>query len=531
MAPQQSNILTRLTFLLLLAYGLFLHLYEVNRPIDASSYHSWREADLGMIARNFWRGDMNILHPQIDWRKDGPGYVECEFPLLAWLMALAYRLFGYHEEAGRVIAVAISLASLATFHTLARRTFSLAGKGGPRPPCPELVEWADADSSTPARFATLLFWFSPILVRFSTSIQPDPGMLLCAMLAVLFLLRWRESGRLRDALAAAAAAALAILLKAPAASLGLLFAAVCFEHLGRRTLRTPAVWIMGTLAILPPLAWYLHVHHFWTLYGNSLGLTNESHWIGMDLLRAPRTLAHMIVSMLWIELRFVYVAAGALLATLGLFRIGRTTRYLVYWLASAMLFYLLALRTSADEWAIYYHALTIPPACLLMALGLTGGRGGRLAALVPPFLLRVLTAFTPLLAGFTLATFIFFATHHISFTPPHTGESPDLTPKFAAAKVFKSLIPADALVVTLGDNHLHDETGRPMAHDDSPFLFWLDRKGFCLAMEDHSVAKLEELRARGARYAAFRADFPTADSITQAFTPIASSGSWRLVRL
>ena len=46
----------------------------------------WREADNASVAMNFYRNDFDLLHPQIYWGGDGPGYVEMEFPLVQFLM-------------------------------------------------------------------------------------------------------------------------------------------------------------------------------------------------------------------------------------------------------------------------------------------------------------------------------------------------------------------------------------------------------------------------------------------------------------
>lgn len=491
-----------------LAFALLLRVVDVWRPIDYSSHHAWRESDLGMIARNFWREDMNILHPRIDWRGDGPGLVESEFPLHAWTLAAAYRTIGYREEFGRLISLALSLASLVVFYRLARRT------GDP----------------LQALGALTVFALNPLLIRFATSVQPDPGMLLAAMLAVLFLLRWRTQRDLPNALLAGGAAGLAILLKAPALYLAPLFAAVCIETLGgRQALRTPAVWAMALLAGLPPLLWYAHAHQYWLLYGNSLGLSNESHWIGLDLLHTPRTLVRMLYYVARNEAHYVFGGIGVLLAALGLRRLRPPTYYLLYWLGAAGAFYLAAIRTTADTWAIYYHALSVPPACLLIGLGLprwwteppAAGEVARTRG-APWRVLHVALAVAAIAACLPMAL------GRVDWRRTGLGESLELRPKYEAAQRFRSLIPETALVVTCGDNPGVDETGRPVAHDDSALLFWLDRRGFTLPRENHSVETLLALQRRGARFYVIHTDAPAAETIRARFPELARHGPYRL---
>lgn len=43
----------------------------------------------------------------------------------------------------------------------------------------------------------------------------------------------------------------------------------------------------AVLALAPPAAWSLWARRFWILYGNSLGLSNESPFLGLDMLHRP----------------------------------------------------------------------------------------------------------------------------------------------------------------------------------------------------------------------------------------------------
>src|SRR5512140_3266676 len=107
-APRRVGALLLLIFLL----GAGLRTIDLWRPVDGHIRESWRETDVSTVARNFDREGMNLLYPRIDWRGDGPGYLEMEFPLYPWTIAVCYRLFGYHEVTGRLISFGLSLATL-----------------------------------------------------------------------------------------------------------------------------------------------------------------------------------------------------------------------------------------------------------------------------------------------------------------------------------------------------------------------------------------------------------------------------------
>jgi hypothetical protein len=54
-------------------------------PLD---HHRFRQFDTSAMARNFAEGGLRLGYPQVDWGGDTLGYVESEFPLYAYLVAL-----------------------------------------------------------------------------------------------------------------------------------------------------------------------------------------------------------------------------------------------------------------------------------------------------------------------------------------------------------------------------------------------------------------------------------------------------------
>jgi hypothetical protein len=62
----------------ILACGLAIRVIEISQPfVDAWSR---READVAMIAENFYRTGFNIFQPQVNWAGNAPRYVGTEFP-------------------------------------------------------------------------------------------------------------------------------------------------------------------------------------------------------------------------------------------------------------------------------------------------------------------------------------------------------------------------------------------------------------------------------------------------------------------
>jgi 4-amino-4-deoxy-L-arabinose transferase-like glycosyltransferase len=459
-----------LLWTLLFLAGAGLRVLDVGRPADGRVRESWRECDYAAVARNFVREGMNILSPRIDWRGDGPGFAEMEFPAVPWAMAVLDKAFGYRESYGRWLMFAASLLTILVFFGLARSVLPAAG----------------------ALAASAVFVLSPLVIRVSNSLQPEALMLLLEVLAVTAFLRWLDKDAWSSYALAVAATAAAILIKAPAAHLGILFLLLLAGRKGAAAFRRLRVWAFGALSLLPGALWYLHAHRFWTQYGNSLGVSNESHWIGPDLFANPGALLRLLVNLAKLEIGLVWTPVGLAAAAYALILLRKqpAVRLGAAWIAAVGVYYLVAIRTLGDTWAAYYHVASAPAAALLVGAGAVGfltffrRRGS--GALSP-------AAWSAAALGLT-AVLAFEGVMVIR----------DLHPKhfqglYACARSFQALIPEEALIVASGGAS-RDETGKPVAYNASYMFFWLDRKGFNIPSDGYSLEAAEALVQRGARY-------------------------------
>ena len=268
-----------------------LRFADIFRPINQAS---WRECDLGSIARNFAAEGMDPFYPRIDWRGDGPGYAEMELPIYPWLTAVTYKIFGVHDWFGRAWVFLFSLGTLFFFFRLAR-------------------EYLSVFASTVA-FA--FFALNPMMVETATSIQPEGLMIFTYIAAAYFFVRWLKTERNVYFWPAAAITALTLLAKAPAAHIGLFFGALLIEKFGWRVVRQSKVWIFGALSILPSALWYFHAKNLWIVYGNSLGVSNEYHWVGWDFF----TDAEFVSGILRSEFLYVWVSFGLIVGAFAIWR-------------------------------------------------------------------------------------------------------------------------------------------------------------------------------------------------------------------
>lgn len=149
--------------------ALMLRCYALNAPL--LDYHSWRQADTAAIARNYALNGFQLLYPQVDWGGSTPGYVESEFPLYSYTLALLYGAFGVHEWLGRLMSAIASAATAAALFGLVR-------------------ELRGPHATQTGLFAGVALALMPFPIYFGRTVMPDSWMLLTATLAIWTFVRW-----------------------------------------------------------------------------------------------------------------------------------------------------------------------------------------------------------------------------------------------------------------------------------------------------------------------------------------------------
>lgn len=524
----------RIIFIVLFLLGAGVRAVDVWRPIDRPL---WRECDIAAVARNFDREDMNLFYPRIDWRGDSPGYAEMELPIYPFLIAVGYRLFGFHEFIGRLIAYAFSLAALFVFFKLARYFLSTNG----------------------AIAASLFFVFSPLVVYVSHALQPEGFMLLYYVTAVYAFVRWLDDGTRKYFLLAIFATALTLLAKITAGHIGLLFAVLTLRKFGFAALRRKDIWLFAVVTLLSAMLWSYHSHHLWLTYGNSLGVSNEYHWIGWDFF----TNSYFIRGILQNEISHVWMPFGLILAACAVLwrRNARVVNISLWWLAAIFVFYIIASRTTADDWAFYYHTFSAPPAALLIGAGVEATAGlfrekllrklilacsvlslltGVVGSVAFYWLHKTLSLKIAVVFGVTTLLLLVFQTTRSNETnqnsnvmPTQSGERhltfariisfaltfcfaltllteareivrdtkswDDQRGLFMCAKMFAPAMTKPGLIVASG-GACADADGYRVAYNSSYFFYWTERRGFNICEAEQSREKLLSFVPRGARY-------------------------------
>jgi 4-amino-4-deoxy-L-arabinose transferase-like glycosyltransferase len=251
--------------LALMLLALALRCYGLTAPL--LDYHSWRQADTAAIARNYAANGYRLLYPQVDWGGQTPGYIESEFPLYSYTLALLYGVFGVHTWLGRLLSALAGAAAVVALYGLAR-----AGDGGRE----AIYSFASLRVSSRigmldrhfegdggrAIYAALALALMPFPIYFGRTLMPDMWMLLAAILALWTFRRWLDHPTFGHFGVALLCGALAPLAKTP----NLLIVAVPLAYLvivdwaskrppmGRRI----CLLIYGLCFVLPSLLWMGH---------------------------------------------------------------------------------------------------------------------------------------------------------------------------------------------------------------------------------------------------------------------------------
>jgi len=226
----------------LMLIGLIFWSYNINSPF--LDHHSWRQTDTAAIARNFYNNGFDLFHPQIDWGGSGPGYVETEFQIIPFIIAILYKIFGVSEWVARLVVIAFSLGSVYLLYMLARTYF-------------------DVKTSV---FSVLIFIISPLELYFGRTVMPDSAMIFFSIGSLYFFDKWVKREEWGLFAIAVICTTLAFLLKISALYLGLPLLWLSYSKYGKKLIVEPNIYLFALLALIPPAIWYYYAHTAFAQY-------------------------------------------------------------------------------------------------------------------------------------------------------------------------------------------------------------------------------------------------------------------------
>ncbi|MFC4943312.1 ArnT family glycosyltransferase [Pseudonocardia sp. GCM10023141] len=423
----------------------------------------WRPADTATIARNFYRGGMNLFFPQINWGGNGPGYVEAELQLVPWLAAAGYHLVGEHAWVGRMISVVFTIVAVLAFWGLVRRIL---------PP-------------TPARWALLAFVVSPAVMTWGNAFMPDITVLAFYVLALLGFQRWLSEDRGVWLAATAGAVAVAALVKPTSLHVGLVLL-IWLLLADRRRFRGPMLYVAAVAAVVPVAVWLWHASNLYRTYGNTFGVISggDSKFGNLALWTSP---------LFWtgnatIETMLVFGVAGVPFAVLGAWTAWRARGPVVLaaGIPAVAVFYVAVARYSM-ELGPQYHVFSLPFAAIVVGLGVTAaGQWLRRHEVRRGY--RGLLAVVAVVA-LSVASITVFAQSFVDRRGVLAGCAQVLQSKSAPTDLV--IVATSSVAVDRGTSNNFEE----------PTVFYLaDRKGWSLPADRHDPALVASYLAAGARW-------------------------------
>lgn len=148
-------------------------LHSAFMDLPPQSIHVWRQCNTLAVARNLYEEDMNPLQPRVDQRFDTNGVTGMQFPAYEFLVALGYKLVGFHNFVHRCVSFCAFMLGAWGIYELFFLLF--------RNP------WA-------AALGAWSFCWSPELFYFGISALPDVLALSASLWGLVLFLKWYEGG-------------------------------------------------------------------------------------------------------------------------------------------------------------------------------------------------------------------------------------------------------------------------------------------------------------------------------------------------
>jgi 4-amino-4-deoxy-L-arabinose transferase-like glycosyltransferase len=230
----------RSALVLVILIGALLRLEHVTEPfVDKFSF---REASTAMMAQNFYRGQWNILYPEVDWGGPGPNYQGREFQTVTYIAAILYNAFGQREWVGRCVAIAFGLWGIFALYHLVRRV------------------WDDERALISAGLMAVL----PGAVFIERSFLPDPAMVALVITSLWLLVAYCQTEKIQYLVLSAVVGCFGLLTKVPGIIVGLPALYAFYAILGRRVMERKRLVSLVAAAgsvLITTAGYYLWARH------------------------------------------------------------------------------------------------------------------------------------------------------------------------------------------------------------------------------------------------------------------------------
>jgi len=198
-----------------------------NSPCEQGDF--WRQSDTESIARNFLEDKFNIFYPQFNYDGKKPNYVQLEFQITTFLIALLYKAFGYHYYLARLVPITFFMGSSIYLYLIVKRYY-----GNP-------VAW----------YAIIAYAIMPINIYYTRAIMPESAALFFFIGAFYYFTKWYDNEKLSTLFISAIFTCLSISQKTPTIFIGLAMIFLLIKKYRFRFLLKWELWIFALISLLP----------------------------------------------------------------------------------------------------------------------------------------------------------------------------------------------------------------------------------------------------------------------------------------
>ncbi|MFA7573328.1 MAG: glycosyltransferase family 39 protein [Lutispora sp.] len=203
-----------------------------NSPCEQGDF--WRQSDTESIARNFIEDRFNVFYPQFNYDGSKPNYVQLEFQITTFLIALLYKTFGYHYYLARLVPIMFFFGSSLYIYLIGKRYFGNPG----------------------AWFAVIAYSSMPMNIFYTRAIMPESAALFFFTGAFYYFIKWYDNEKLLPLFISAIFTCLSISQKTPTAFIGLAMIFLLIKKYRLRFFAKWELWVFAAISLLPNLLYF-----------------------------------------------------------------------------------------------------------------------------------------------------------------------------------------------------------------------------------------------------------------------------------
>lgn len=200
-----------------------------NSPCEQGDF--WRQSDTESIARNFIEDRFNIFYPQFNYDGAKPNYVQLEFQITTFIIALLYKAFGYHYYLARLVPIMFFIGSAIYVYLIAKRCYNIPA----------------------ARFAALSYAIMPLNIFYTRAIMPESAALFFFTGAFYYFIKWYDNEKLPLLFISAVFTCVSISQKTPTAFIGLAMLLMLIKKYGLNFFTKWELWVFAAISLVPNL--------------------------------------------------------------------------------------------------------------------------------------------------------------------------------------------------------------------------------------------------------------------------------------